>query len=345
MGSQMSALGVLRSILLALAVLPLLVHAQPQRTFKVLHVMSYHSPWRWTDGQLEAFKEVLAGVPLEVKVFQMDTKRHSTPAEKERQGREARALIDSWKPDLLYTTDDDAQQHVARHYVGTGLPIVFSGVNADPATYGFAGAPNVAGVLEQEHFAESIKLLRSITPQVRRIAVVLDNAPMWQPVLERMRRAAAGADFEVVYWDTLQTWADYQARVAFYQDKVDAIALIGIFNYKDANGVNVPYQEVLRWTAEHSRLPDFSFWVDRVHYGTLASVTVSEREQGLAAGRLARAILVDKTPPATLAMRPTVKGIPVVSLVRATRLGLKVNSTVLLSSEVVTAFDWDRLAK
>lgn len=341
----MSIFGLLRGMVLTLAVLPLLAHAQPQRPFKILHVMSYHSPWRWTDGQLEGFKEALAGVPLEVRVFQMDTKRYSEPADKERRGREARALIDSWKPDMLYTTDDDAQQYVARHYVGLALPVVFSGVNADPATYGFAGAPNIAGVLEQEHFLESVKLLRSIVPRVRRLAVVLDGAPMWHPVLERMRRAAAGADFEVVYWDTLQTWAEYQARIAHYQDKVDAIALIGIFNFKDANGMNVAYQEVLRWTAEHSRLPDLSFWVDRVHYGTLASVTVSEHEQGLAAGRLARAILVDRTPPAALAMRPTVKGIPVMSLARATRLGVKVDSGVLLSSEVVTAFEWDKLPK
>jgi hypothetical protein len=32
----------------------------------------------------------------------------------------------------------------------------------------------------------------------------------------------------------------------------------------------VPYQEVLKWTAENSRLPDLGFWVDRVHYEHLA---------------------------------------------------------------------------
>jgi ABC-type uncharacterized transport system substrate-binding protein len=53
----------------------------------------------------------------------------------------------------------------------------------------------------------------------------------------------------------------------------------------------VPYQAVQRWVAEHSLLPDASFWIDRVHHGTLVSMTVSELEQGRAAGRLARAIL------------------------------------------------------
>jgi hypothetical protein len=40
--------------------------------------------------------------------------------------REARHLIDTWKPDLLYTNDDLAQDLVARHYVNTALPIVFT---------------------------------------------------------------------------------------------------------------------------------------------------------------------------------------------------------------------------
>jgi ABC-type uncharacterized transport system substrate-binding protein len=312
---------------------------------RVVHVMSYHAPWRWTDGQLDGFREALAGVPHAVEVFQMDTKQHSTPAAKEKMGRAARALIDRIRPDLLYTSDDDAQEYVARHYAGSTMPVVFSGVNADPAVYGFAGAPNVTGVQEHEHFAESVKLLRAIVPDARRVVVILDDAGMWASVAARMRLAAAQAGIDVVAWETIRTWAAYKARVGFWQDRADALALIGIFNFQDGANGNVPYQTVLRWTAENSRLPDLSFWLDRVKYGTLASVTVSEREQGLAAGRLARAILVEGKAPASLPMRPTTRGQPVVSLARARRLGLQVRSSVLLSSEVVNAFEWEQAAK
>ena len=336
--------GLLRRSLPALLVLFACMGASAQaaRPVKILHVMSYHTPWRWTEGQLQGFLEALKGVPVELKVFEMDAKTHSTREARERRGREARALIDAWKPDLLFTSDDDAQEHVARHYVGSALPIVFSGVNADPSAYGFRGAPNVAGVLEQEHFAETLRLLKSIAPAARRLAVVVDDAPMWQPVLDRMRKvAAAQQDVEVVAWDRVLTWDEYRRRIAGYQRSVDAVALIGIFNFKDAEGRNVPYQQVLRWTAENSRLPDVSFWVDRVKYGTLASVTVSEREQGLAAGRLARAILVEGRSPGSLPMEPTLKGLPTISLARAKRLDLRVRSSVLLASEVVTGFEWE----
>lgn len=339
-------MAILRWLLLftvALMAATALAQQAPATPFRILHVMSYHSPWRWTDGQLEGFKQALEGVPIEVQVFQLDTKKNSTPVAKEAVARKARALIDSWKPDLLYTTDDDAQELVARHYVTSKLPIVFSGVNADPSVYGFHNAANVTGVLEREHFAESVKLLRSIVPGARRIAVVLDDAKMWDPVVARMRAATAGQnDFEIVAMDTINTWDDYKKRVMAYQDQADAIALIGIFNFKDDKGQNVPYQEVLKWTAAHSKLPDLSFWIDRVAHGTLASVTVSEREQGLAAGKLARAVLSENKMPGSLPIRATIKGTPVVSLARANALGLKVRSSVLLSSEVMPRYEWER---
>lgn len=332
--------------MLVLTMLCSIAVAQPKsptaRSFKILHIMSYHSPWRWTDGQLEGFKEGMADARAEYKVFQMDTKRNSTPDAKERKGQEARALIESWKPDLVYTTDDDAQEFVAVHYLNKPLPFVFSGVNKDPATYGFSGSKNITGVLEHEHFVESVRLLRSVAPNVTRIAAVFDDAAMWAPVIVRMReRLAEIPEVQVVVWDTIKTWEEFQRKMNEYPGRADAVALLGVFNFKDAQGKNVSYQEVLRWTAQHSKLPDIGFWIDRVHFGTLAAVTVSEREQGLAAGRIARSILVEGRSPASFAMKPTLKGIPVLSLARANQLGLRIKSSVLLSSEVVKQYEWD----
>jgi ABC-type uncharacterized transport system substrate-binding protein len=96
--------------------------------------------------------------------------------------------------------------------------------------------------------------------------------------------------------------------------------------------------------AEHGTLPDASFWIDRIHHGTLASVTVSELEQGRAAGRLARAILVDGAAPSSLPMKPTAKGHPAINLKRARALGIAVQSTQLLQSEIVRHYDWETRA-
>ena len=113
------------------------------------------------------------------------------------------------------------------------------------------------------------------------------------------------------------------------------------FGFKDANGRNVPYQDVMKWIAENSWLPDLGFWVDRVHHGSLAAVTVSDREQGLVAGRMARAILTEGRSPSSIPMVATLTGTPVISLARARKLGINVKSGLLLSTEVVERFEWD----
>src|SRR5512147_264490 len=102
----------------------------PAHHCKVLHIMSYNSPWEWTDDQLRGFKEALKELDVEYQVFQIDTKCNSTEVAKEKAGWEARRLIEDWKPDLVYTTDDNAQKYVASHYVNREIPFVFSGVNA-----------------------------------------------------------------------------------------------------------------------------------------------------------------------------------------------------------------------
>jgi ABC-type uncharacterized transport system substrate-binding protein len=324
-----------------------LAHAQPAvqkdgAPVRILHAMSYHTPWRWTEGQLEGFKAGLGDVKAEYKVFELDTKRYSDAQQKEERGKAARAVVEQWKPHLIYTTDDDAQDLVTRHYLGTPIVQIFSGVNKAPAQYGFDKASNVTGVLEHEHFAESVRLLKRVVPTVKRLVVVIDDAQMWNPVVERMKAAKLPPDVGIVAWETIRTFDEYKRRVAAYPAMADAIALIGIFNFKDGTGKNVPYQEVQRWTAENSSLPDLGFWVDRVHHGTLVAITVSEYEQGLAAGRLARKVLVEGKSPRELPMLPTTKGVPVISLARAKKLGIKVHSDLLLSAQIITRFEWAR---
>ena len=97
-----------------------------QKKWKILHIMSYHSPWKWTDDQLQGFKEALIGLDVQYNVFQMDTKRQSSEQWKQQVAAQAKDLIDIWKPDLVYTNDDNAQMHVAKHYVNSEIPFVFS---------------------------------------------------------------------------------------------------------------------------------------------------------------------------------------------------------------------------
>jgi ABC-type uncharacterized transport system substrate-binding protein len=314
----------------------------PPRKFKVLHIMSYHADWQWNVDQFNGFKDALDDLDVEYRVVEMDTKRHSSEEWIEKVSQEAKDLIDTWEPDLVYANDDAAQEYIVKDYINSDLPFVFSAVNADPETYGFVGSTNVTGVLEQEHFVQTVQLLRKLKPDIKRIAVIVDDSSTWLPVIERMQaKQDQLPEIEFISWDTILTFEEYKHKMTEYQITADAIGLIGIFHFKDENGENVPYQDVLRWTAENSTLPDFTYWKDRISYGTLCTVTVSGYEQGRAAGKIARGILLEDRSPSSYPMEPTVKGEPVISLARAKKLGLKIDSEILLAAEVIKGFMWE----
>jgi ABC-type uncharacterized transport system substrate-binding protein len=337
------------ALLLSLtAVVPVIAQGQEkasvrQGPFRILHIMSYHQPWAWTESQFAGFRQGLLGVDIEYRVFEMDTKRHSDPEWKDEAGRRARKLIDDWRPDLIYTNDDNAQKYVTSHYLDANLPFVFSGVNAEPESYGFDKSKNVTGVLEHEHFVQTIKLLRGIVPEVRRIVVISDDGPTWPAVIKRMQaKLSEISDLEVVAWEQIKTFEEYKQKILAYQDKVDAVGLLGVFTFKDEEGKNVPYSSVMRWTVENSSLPDFSFWGNRIGVGTLCAVAVSGHAQGLQAGKLAREILMNNTSPDQLPMMPTRMGEPILNLRRAQELRINIQSSVLLSAKVITGFEWEQ---
>lgn len=316
------------------------VAAEPVR---ILHVMSYRADWQWNKDQLKGFLDGLGMPDAEVRVVELDAK-HTDPDKMKAAAQEADQLMRTWKPDLVYTNDDAAQSHFTVRHLGGPVPIVFSGVNKEPADYGFDKAQNVTGVLEREHFIGSLGLLREIKPMGKlRIALVIDDDPTWVGVSARIRRdLERHDDIQVVEWVQPKTLDEYKARVTALQGKVDAIGLLGIFRFAKADGKFADYEEVQRWNVENSRVPDFSFWDTRVERGTLCAMTVDGVEQGRVAGRMARRILVDKVAPSSIAPEPTAKGRPMISLARARALGLKVQSAVLLNSKVLTGYAWDR---
>ena len=312
------------------------VQEAPPRSFKILHVMSYHTPWEWTETQFNGFKEALRGLDVTYQVVEMDANRNNNKEWIRQISQKALDLIETWKPDLLFTSDDAAQSYVALRYLNTKLPIVFSGVNGEPLDYGFDHARNVTGVLERMHFVQTLNLLKSLVPSVRSVAIITDPGLMWDPLIQQCKVKEGQLDgIQVVAYEMVDTYSEFQRTVLDYQDRVDALGFLGIFEFKNVNGDNVSQEIVQNWVAENSRLPDFSFWKDRVGRGTLCAVTVSGTAQGQAAGEIARGILVEGRRPTDYPIKTTETGIPIINLARAFQLGIMPKADVLLTAEVI----------
>lgn len=315
----------------------------PAQGYKILEINSYGSDWIWIEEQHEGFLQGLHDPTAEIRSIDLDTKN------KDAQGvramvEQAVRLIDEWKPDLLFVTDDPAQNEITSRYLGGTVPIVYSGVNADPADYGFDTAPNVTGVLEREHFTATLALLRKLVPaEPRRLAIVIDDDPTWIGVVARIKEALeADPSVEVVSWLQPASFEEFTREMTALQSQVDAVGMIGVFRFTEEDGTFADYDTVLRWTAEHSRLPDFSFWDTRVERGTLCAVTVSGVEQGRIAGAMARRILHDRVSPAEIPPVHSAKGVPMISLARARSLGIPIEVGVLLNARVLPRYFWER---
>lgn len=310
--------------------------ASSREKYKIFHVMSYHSQWEWTDRQLEGFKAALKGLNVEYTVMQMDTKRKSSESWMQEVSEEIRSAINKSGPDLIFVNDDNAQQYVAKYYVNSRFPIVFSAVNEDPAKYGFTGSKNVTGVVEKLHFIPTLRLLQKLVPGVKKIAMISDPGVMWPNQIEDMKQQQDQfTDIEVVSYDIIPTFSEFKQKVLAFQDTVDALGFFGVFEFKDENGKNVPMEDVLKWLQENSKLPDFSFWEDRVMKGTLCSVSVSAYEQGFQAGVYARNILLGKKTPSQLPIISTERGSPFINTVTAKRLGIEPSNDTLRLVKII----------
>ncbi|MEM7258869.1 MAG: hypothetical protein AAF404_15950 [Pseudomonadota bacterium] len=83
---------------------------------KCLYISSYHSGYDWSDGVENGVRKTLLG-ECELRQFDMDTKRKRSPEEVEAAVRRSIKIIESWRPDVVITSDDNAAKHlIVPHY-------------------------------------------------------------------------------------------------------------------------------------------------------------------------------------------------------------------------------------
>ncbi len=69
-------------------------------------------------------------------------------------------MIDSWQPDVVIASDDNASKYlIAPYYKGGDLPFVFCGLNWDASVYGFP-AKNVTGMVEVAQIPQLLEVLK-----------------------------------------------------------------------------------------------------------------------------------------------------------------------------------------
>ena len=301
---------------------------------KVLLVHSYHAQYEWVAQITRGVKRAFEFASVDCEVFHMDTKRRSDLEWKRQAGEAAAEVVLQWKPDVVIAVDDNAQEYFAKRYAGQNDPqIIFCGVNADPAKYGYPAA-NVTGILERPYYAATIDILLEILPEARRLAVITDNSPTSAGAIEYMRQHQQ-TSMTPVCWETPNTFEEWKASILKVQDSADAIAtyMYHTVGQPDASQ-NMEPRDVMRWTVENSRIPLIGFFVFAVDDGALCGMVESGVEHGSEAGRLALQIL-NGTKPSDLPITTARHGQSMLNLDTAKRLGIEIPASVVANTDVV----------
>jgi ABC-type uncharacterized transport system substrate-binding protein len=300
---------------------------------RVLLVHSYHPEYPWVDTITHGVQSVIQGQGIDLRVFYMDTKRHTDEAWKIRAGERAQAEVESFRPDVVIASDDDAQEYFARAYVGGALPIVFCGVDADPTKYGYP-ASNVTGVIERPHFRESLELARRLRP-IRRIAVLSCHDSTSIVAMGFMKQEQL--DVEVVEWVLANDFDEWQAAIARLNNAVDALVIRSYQAVKVPGSVeNVPPVQVAEWTIAHTTIPTIAFHDFEIQDGLLVGVVKSGMEYGRKAAECGLQIL-DGTSPAALPIMRAKLGIPTINRETARRLGIELTPELTSGVTLVPA--------
>ena len=309
------------------------VHAA---TPKILVVHSYHEDQKEHVVEMtKGIEEALDGVACQLRFVHMDTKRKTSEAWKRAAGQQAKLVLADYRPQVVLTMDDNAQQYFARDYAGAPGPpwFVFSGVNAEPGRYGFP-AGNVTGVLERPNVVESIELLRKIRPDVKNLLVLADRSETTDPLIAYFKTLTLPVT--VVAYEQPVTLEAWHAALERYHSRVDAIALyvVRTIARSATDPTKVPEQELVGMINEQYHLATVGLYDSAAQSGVLCGVSVSMREQGHAAGQIARELLAGKKP-ADFTVKPTDHGRIQLNLRTAEHLGIQIPYGVIKRADVV----------
>lgn len=275
-----------------------LISARPK---KLLYVDSYHQGYRWSDDLEQGLRKALgfqrqedgsyddSRASVEMRVCRLNSKRKHAVTQIERAARQARRVVESWQPDVVVASDDNAAKYLIEpYYSGSDLPVVFCGLNWDASQYGFP-TNNVTGMLERSPYAAMLERL-SVFAQGGRIGIIGTKRFTHEKEVFYAKSVVGVQDADIKLVGGFAEWKE--AYVAL-QKTVDMMI---VFPCDGIDGWNPGLAEA--FVMAHTSKPTGTVVDANVWLVLLGEVKIAE-EQGWWAGRTALKIL-DGTPPSAI---------------------------------------------
>jgi len=167
---------------------------------RIFYVNSYHEGYPPSDEVFAAIRHVLdSAESIQLESFFLDSKRNPSPETIKQNVELALEQIESFHPDLIIASDDDAVKYlVVPHFKGREIPVVFCGVNWSAKQYGLP-AQNVTGMLEVLPLRENLAQIKKFNHEAVKMLILSENSTSEQSNKILLDTLFRSAGFEPEY--------------------------------------------------------------------------------------------------------------------------------------------------
>jgi len=236
-------------------------------------------------------------------------------------GRKQVAEIQSkFKPDLIFAVGIWALQAVAKD--APSVPLVYAMVLNPPSVVG-AGAKNITGASMNVPVEQTIRVLKQLGPQIRRIGVIFDRSKTGY-LVARAEALARDGGLQLVAREIHSAKEAISALDALGEQGIDALWVLP----DETNLAPTVLQQMMLFSYRR-RVSLIGLSEGQAQMGALLSLSFASSEDiGRQAGELANSILAGKAPaeiPYTSARRVRLT----VNLKAAQKLGMEIPKSIL----------------
>lgn len=253
----------------------------------VLHSGAEQSPWvqqvdRGMRAALEANRR-----PVTVEWIYMDVTapaagRSTGPAQ-----AEAHRAIAREDPAVLIAVDDEANELVARDYVGRQEPrILYVALDRPPADYGYSGAPNVSGIAERLPFTGVRDAITTLFPGRRPTVSIIGVDSITGRAEMAQVRAFDWGPAELTSTQLVATGRAWRDSVSAARDS-DVLVVLSCQDLPDGDGAVFTAADAAQWTQDNAKPLPIGTQVDFVVNGGALSFAPPPDDNGRKAIQLA----------------------------------------------------------
>lgn len=286
---------------------------------RVLYINSYHSGYLWSDGIEKAIKNKLgkSTISIDLKTFYMNTKNIQDIDYNIKMGKKAKSLVDTFKPDVVIISDDNALKYFYKPYFyKSSIPFVFCGINGSSSKYDLG--ENITGMEQVQLSKKMVDILKNYS-KGERIGLLQDDSISTRGDLIFVEKELnKKIDARLVF--TIEEW---KKNFIELQDSVDILFLGTSGRIKELDSHK---NQLKKFVKENIKIPIGTWENEIIHYSVLGLIDKPQEQGSWAASTAIRILKGEK--------------IENISIVKNKEANIFINTTLAKKLNIVFPFDF-----